>query len=292
MKIRKIFLLFLLTRPVDLHNITILGIAICEIIENFYTKYSRNVDIVDIGGSQGDLVGKIMENLNNSMTVTLQKTPQEPSHWIVENPSIFLFKNFSSVLDYWPYLHYYRLYTKDTWFLFYIQNVSLLNFIDFKYMRALTQYYLFLNNDNKYSIHAYVNNAGKNRKCFSDLSFVIINTFNTDTLKWKRNEIFIDIYMFMACKLFIGIDTSTIVLKYINTQYDYSESELSYNIFRIFGEEVYVIIIMVECRNPDCYDLGTDLETIDNIAEIAVLDHRRLNEIGKWNYQILYAQCT
>jgi len=97
MKIKEIFLLFLLTRQGDLHNITILSISICEIIENFYTKYSRNVDIIDIGGSQGDLVGKIMENLNNSMTVTLQKTPQKPSHFIVENPSILLFKNFSSV---------------------------------------------------------------------------------------------------------------------------------------------------------------------------------------------------
>ena len=292
MKIKEIFLLFLLTSQVDLQNITILSISICEIIENFYTKYSRNVDIVDIGGSHGDLVNKIMENLNNSMTVKIQRTPQNPSHWITENPSIFLFQNMSSVLDYWTYIHYYRLYTKETWFLFYIHNVTLIDFIDFAYMRALSHYFLFLKNDNKYSIYVYVNNARKSYKCFSDLSFVNINTFNPDTLKWKSKEIFIDIYMFMRCKLFIGIDMSTFGLKYINTQYDYSENELSLNIFQIFAAELYVNINISRCHSPDCYDLGSNLKRIDNIAEIVVLDHRRFNEVGLWNYQILYAQCT
>jgi len=161
-------------------------------------------------------------------------------------------------------------------------------------MEALTHYFLFLKNDKKYSIHAYVNNAGKKRKCFSDLNFVIVNTFNPDTLKWKSKEIFIDIYMFMACKLFIGIDISTIGLKYINTQYSFSESELFLDIFQIFGEQLYVNLKIVQCRNPDCIDLRPKLKRIDNIAEIVVLDHRRLNdwEIGQWNYQILYAQCT
>lgn len=74
---------------------SVLSITICEIIRNFYTKYSRNVDIIDFGGSHSELISKIMENLNNSMTLTLNKS-KEPQKWTIKlkDQSILLFNNF------------------------------------------------------------------------------------------------------------------------------------------------------------------------------------------------------
>ena len=62
--------LFLLSKILNsVGNTTLLSLSICDVIEKFYSKFSRNIDIIDINGSQSELVGKILENLNNSMTV-------------------------------------------------------------------------------------------------------------------------------------------------------------------------------------------------------------------------------
>lgn len=55
-------------------EISTLSLSVNEIIDEFYSKNSRNVDFIDFGGTQGDLVEKIMENLDNSITLTFIST--------------------------------------------------------------------------------------------------------------------------------------------------------------------------------------------------------------------------
>jgi len=65
------FILLFCIKLILTQNISVLSIGICEIIEKFYTKYSRNLDIIDFGGAHSELVGQIMKNANNSMAITL-----------------------------------------------------------------------------------------------------------------------------------------------------------------------------------------------------------------------------
>ena len=65
------FILLLSTKLALTQNISVLSIGICEIIEKFYTKYSRNLDIIDFGGAHSELIGEIIKNVNNSMAITL-----------------------------------------------------------------------------------------------------------------------------------------------------------------------------------------------------------------------------
>lgn len=76
-------------------NLNELSYSIYETIENFYSKYSRFVDVIDIDGTNGEIANEIMKRLNNSISVTFRSTLK----WVprVENQAILLFGSFYSL---------------------------------------------------------------------------------------------------------------------------------------------------------------------------------------------------
>ena len=69
-KLQIVILVIICNKLAISQNISAISIAICEIIDKFYAKYSQNLDIIDFDGSNSELVGHIMKNVNNSMTLT------------------------------------------------------------------------------------------------------------------------------------------------------------------------------------------------------------------------------
>ena len=93
-----ILLVLFATKLVHSQNISTISIGICEIIKKFYTKYSRNLDIIDFGGTQSELVGQIMKNVNDSMTLAVQsRVNWDKWNRHIENQSILLFENFQNL---------------------------------------------------------------------------------------------------------------------------------------------------------------------------------------------------
>ena len=99
MKLLNLFFLInlflFLTKLINSQNVSLISTSICEIIEQFFTKHSRNVEIIDFSRSQGQLVTEITQNLNNLITVTVQKF--ESIHFLPKSitiQSILLFENF------------------------------------------------------------------------------------------------------------------------------------------------------------------------------------------------------
>ncbi|KAL7011710.1 hypothetical protein ACKWTF_014395 [Chironomus riparius] len=126
----------ILTKSTSSQNISVVGISICQIIEEFYTKYSKNIEIIDFGGFQGQLIEKIMENLNNSITVTSHKV-DEPSMWIhkLSMQSILLFYDFQDLFDFNLKDLVQMQFNNPIRFTIYCQNAS-----EFYYSRLKTDF--------------------------------------------------------------------------------------------------------------------------------------------------------
>ncbi|CAG9811423.1 unnamed protein product [Chironomus riparius] len=270
-------------------NTTLLSIAICEIIENAYAKHARNVEIGDLGGTQSELVGKIIENVKDSMTVTLE-TNLRPSPWLLENLEILLFRNYS---DFWNYSAKFLLretYSIDVGFLVYIQDVSIDDFRRSNWLRPYTIFYL-LRNRMTYSIYTYVNNPYRNDECFKDLDLMHLNQFDPKSLKWILPEIFPAIPKVLDCTTRFRIEIATIGLNYISQHFEISKNEVSLEILDIFSVEFYFSYDMDECYKIDCNDLDSGKYKIENVLELVTLDQRTYNMYRLLNHQILNIQC-
>ena len=197
------------TKLVNTQNISALSISICEIIEQFYTKYSRNVDIIDFGGSQGELVTKIMENLNNSMTVTVQQM-RNTQKWTkkLKDQSILLFHFFRDLQDFNIKDLMEMQYISPIRFLVYCQNVTEWMLSRLKTNLVIPPYYYFIlfdKNDKKLKLFTF-ENRNDLEVCHESQQLVQINEFSTQIQKWTKEPVFPKKYQnFHGCEMKLGL---------------------------------------------------------------------------------------
>jgi len=97
-----IVLVLICTMESKSQDLSTLSIAICEVIENFYSKYTRNLVIVDFGGSNNDLIGQIMENNKALLPIAIERRGMEWTRWLhkIGSQSVMLFRNFQNFMDF------------------------------------------------------------------------------------------------------------------------------------------------------------------------------------------------
>ena len=167
-------------------NTTLISLSICDAIEKFYTKYSRNVDIIDYSGSQSELVGKIMENLNNSMTVTVHKR-QSLRKWRsrLRSQSVLIFDNFQSLNDFNRADPIRINFINPVRLLVYCKNATKLEISKLKTNLVIPPYYYFIvpGNDTKIELFTF-ENRNDLEVCHENQTLIKINEFSSTNLIW------------------------------------------------------------------------------------------------------------
>jgi len=275
-------------------NISTLGISICEIIDKFYSKHSQNVDIISFGRSQGKLVSKIMENLDNSMTVTVKKQNLVKK---LEGQSILLFNNF------WHFVNFNSMdsvdfrYINPVRFLVYCKNATTLMLSMLKTDLVIPPFYYFIifdNNDDKLKLYTF-ENRNDIELCHESQQLIKINEFSSTTLKWTKNPIFPKKYKnFHGCKMIIGVYGYSNFLKY----YSYEDrkvlvSGLLPDMMQIISDQLNFSVFYTLCYNVLCTKRLHGNLDVYNIAIIPTLEGYAMNNRGdyRWNNEMLNIQC-
>ena len=255
------------TKPAKSQNISTLSISICEIIEQFYTKYSRNVDIIDFGGAQGELVTKIMENLNNSMTVTVQKT-RNPQMWTkrLQNQSILLFENFLDLLNFNTNVLMEMQYTNPIRILVYCYDATEFILSKLKTDLLLASYFYFIifdEYDTKLKLFTFENRYNLD-ECHEVLQLFQINEFSTQIQKWTKEPVFPRKYQnFHGCEMKLGLFSGASNLLRLITKYNFFglraiaiEGPLTW-IIKDLGQRLNFSVAYVHCKLEGCRDVLT-----------------------------------
>jgi hypothetical protein len=206
------FSALLLTKSVSCQNISLISISICGIIEEFYTKYSRNVDIIDFGSSQSELVDKIMENLNDSMTVTIKRI-QHPQNYTKKlvNQSILLFSNFQDFDDFNQKDLMEMQYINPIRFTIYCQNATSFEIANLMTDLVIPPYYYFIifDSDDKQLKLFTFENLDDLYMCHESQKLVEVNIFSVRLQKWTLNPVFPKKYLnFDGCIMVLGVFVS------------------------------------------------------------------------------------
>lgn len=258
-------------------NVTQLSISICEIIENFYSKYSKNVDVIDFGGLQGDLVGKIMENHNNSITVTLTTT-KNPQNWSkrLQSQSILLFNNFTNFANFNEKNLEKIQFINRVRFTIYCQNMTEwdLTTIDSSLSTVSYCYFIIFNKiENKLKLYTFENSNETRTHCHNTQQLIQSNEFDAKSQKWKIQPIILQKYSnFYGCNMFIGISNPSSYLKFqivsgimtstgpLNDLMDEIAIKLNFSLY-------YVL-----CRKAGCVDPMDRYGPINNVLAISAYD--------------------
>ena len=239
-------------------DITLLSISICEIIDNFYSKYSKNVDIINFGGLQMELVGKIMENLDNSMTVTLIDV-QDLRKWKtkLEHQSILLF-------DYFDFFHWFShedfvelRYINPFRFVVYCHDATEFDVQSLRTHNNIASLYyiiIFDQTDDIFKLFTFENRNDLDF-CHENQRLIKINEFSSSSQKWLTDPIFPKKYKtFHECHMDLGVQVSN---PFFPSELTGSivESELAgfgYEIMLILAEELKFTFQIGFCPDYNC----------------------------------------
>jgi len=292
-------LILFFTNSSNSQNISTLSISICEVIENIYTKYSINVDIIDFRGKQGDLVGKIMENLNNSMTLTIIKV-KDPQRWNrkLENQTILIFDH---IIDLFMFNNKDLIrmhYINPIRFLVYCQDATAKIISELKTDLVIPPHYYFIifdKSDQKLKLFTF-----ENRKdikiCHESQQLIQINVFSQETFKWTKNPIFPKKYQnFYNCIMVLGIQGGSNFFRISpsSASKDLSDGPITRILMEI-AELLNFVILARVCLNKGCLQETIKDFYLYNIISMETLDGYavNLNENRNWLSVLLNVECT
>lgn len=231
--------------------------SICDIIEKFYSKYARDVDIVDYGGAQGDLVDGIMKNLNDSMTVNLKRIYGMSRQKEVSNQSILLFSNFKDLYYYNEKVSFSIGFIKLIRILVYCVNVTLSEISMLRTDLVIPPYYYFLvTGSNRTKIRLFTfENRNDLKICHENQTLIKANEFSSETLKWTVYPVFPRKYTsFHGCKMGIGVYPFTVFL--LGHFYLMSENFTVFgpvnDLFQILAKKLHFSIEYLFCKSINC----------------------------------------
>ncbi|CAG9811426.1 unnamed protein product [Chironomus riparius] len=238
-------------------NITLLSISICEIIENFYSKYSKNVDIINIGGTQDELVGEIMKNINSSMAVTLISVPNILKwNTKLEHQSILLF-------DYFEYFDWFTnhdfvemRYINSFRFVVYCPFATYYNISNLTSDNNIAPLYYIIVFDQDKNIFKLLTFENRNdlEACHERQRLMEINEFTTDTQKWLTKPIFPKKYTnFYNCIMHLGVQESNSFLpsKLTGTHVENEFAGLGYILF-VLAQKLNFSVRIFYCDEYNC----------------------------------------
>lgn len=284
-------------------NTSIISIAICEIIRNFYTKYSRNVDIIDFGGSQGELVEKIMKNLNNSMTVTLKKL-HNSQVWTnrLKNQSILLFSNFEDFDNFNKKDLIELEYIYPIRFLVYCKNVEEFELSKLKTDLVIVPYYYFIIQDqinDKLKLFTF-ENRNDLQYCHELQRLVPINEFSVKSQNWINKSIFPKKYQnFYGCKMKLGSFYAANNFIRFFDKYgrivpisEKIDGPLG-NVLNDVAERLNFSLIFVACLEKNCRDI-IEVFYLYNVIYTTTLDGHAFatTKMARWRNVMLNIQCS
>ncbi|KAL7013534.1 hypothetical protein ACKWTF_015450 [Chironomus riparius] len=289
------YLILLLTRA--LANTTLISQSICDAIEKFYSIYSRNVDIIDFNGSQSELIGEILRNLNNSMTVTVYK--MNNSRKVIESQTILLFDKFDSLNNFNMQDAIDIKFINPIRLLVYCVNSSELEISSLKTDLVTPPYYYFLiiGNSSKINLWTFENQKDL-LVCHENQTLVKINEFSSSSLTWKNSKIFPKKYKnFHGCVMNIGLNILG-SLDRANINIDKARIKLTKglknSLLLIMGERLNFILHSFECLDTKCSDQIDANEYLYNIMVTPTIDSYAVNKDSnyKWQMVMLNIQCT
>jgi len=297
-----IFSVLLLTKSANSQNLSLISFSVCEIIKEFYTKYSRNVDIIDFGGSQGKLIGKIMENLNNSMTVTVRNT-KEPKNWNqkLENQTILLFDKFQDLVDFNLNGLMMMKFINPIRFTIYCKNATKFDISKLKTDLVIPPYYYFIILDTKdMQLKLFTfENRDDLEDCHEIQKLIEINKFSATHHKWTEDPVFPKKYQnFYGCRMILGVFSSGMnFLRFFRAQtFNYinnPDGPLA-SIMEDIAERLNFSTFFFPCRFEMCHGVDNSRQYIYNVLHIATLDGYafiNMTEV-QWRNVMLNIQCT
>jgi hypothetical protein len=291
----------LLTKSANFQNISLISISICKIIDDFYTKYSRNVDIIDFGGFQGELVDKIMENLNDSMTVTIKRS-KDPQNWYqkLQNQSILLFSDFQDLVDFNLKDLMDMQFINPIRFTIYCQNATRFNISELKTDLVIPPYYYFIiyaPDDKQLKLFTF-ENLDDLYMCHESQKLVEVNIFSVRFQKWTLNPVFPKKYLnFDGCIMILGVFVSgTNFLRFDpnNTMFDLNHPDGPLGpVLNDVGQRLNFSLSYVPCELEACQGLAS-YQYVYNVIRIQGLEGYAFVDITKvkWNNVMLNIQCT
>ncbi|CAG9811075.1 unnamed protein product [Chironomus riparius] len=288
-----------LTKLTTSQDTTILSIAIGEIIEEFYSKYSKNVDIIDFRGLQGDLIGKIMKKSNNSLTLTLAKV-NNPLKFTkkLESQSILLFNHILD-LNLFNKKDLIRLrYINPIRFLVYCQNATKQMLTILKTNLVIPPHFYFIifdNSDQKFKLFTYENRK-ELKFCHESQRVVQINEFSEKTLQWTSFPVFPKKYQdFYNCIMVLGIPGGSNFFRILRQNVNRESSEGP--MVKVLTEVADILnftILGNACDTMSCLETSRKNRYLYNIISLETLDANaiNMNENSNWKNILLNIECT
>jgi len=258
-------------------NITILGIAISEIIENSYTKYSKNVDIINPGGKQLDLVGEILKNLNNSITVTLVTKPH--SHFWqkrLKDQTILLFDDFKH-FKWFTRVDFVELrYINPFRFVVYCKNLLSQDIIKLKTLSNIAPLYYIITFDEKDEIFKLFTfeNLDDIKICHEKQKVIKINEFSAENTKWLTEPIFPKKYQnFHGCRMNFGVqEFSPFFPPILNTsKVEIKDSGIGYSLVNLLEKQLNFTAKIHFCTDYNCVQRIQNYSSIYNVISFPIL---------------------
>jgi len=272
-----------------------LSIAICEIIEKFYTEYSRNIDIVDFGGSHDELVNEIMKNINNSIAVTVQKR----NYWkqwtkTIQNQSIYLFNNFQDLSDFNSLKSIYIRYLNPIRIIVYYTNASAFEIATLNTnLVIIPLYYFIIPDQNDETIKLYTFDNNKNFvMCTEKLRLYEVNEFSTKDRKWVEDPIFSKKFKnFHGCIMRLGFYNFTNL--FFSSDENLIVSSFLIDLIRAVSEHLNFIPNMIGCYRPKCQEENMEGVYLYNIFVIETLEGNAVQLVNnfRWLHSLMNVEC-
>jgi len=254
-----IVLVLLFINESQSEDLSTLSIAICEIIDKFYTKYSRNLDIVDFGGSNENLVGQIIKNNKALMPMTIEKRGTEWRRWLnkISNQSILLFRNFENFTHFHETYLIEMLYSNPIKFLVYFPNGTEFDLSMILAYYKLTPFLYFLvidKNDMKIKLYTFDNDDHVDM-CIEYLKLYQINEFSSTNLKWTNELIFPKKFQdFHNCFMPLGYYNSSGLIRSYSANGTIVGSKFLNDLMDVVSSHLNFVPDLIFCRYEHCVD--------------------------------------
>jgi len=274
---------------------SMLSIAICEIIEKFYKEYSRNIDIVEIGGSHDELISEIMKNINNSIAVTVQKRKywKQWTH-AIQNQSIYLFNNFQDLSEFSILKPIDIRYLNPIRIIAYYTNASASEIASLNTNLLIIPLYYFIipdQNDEKLKLYTFNNNLAI---CTEKLRLYEVNEFSIKDRKWVLDPIFPKKFQnFHGCIMELGFYNFTNLFFTHVVDDILTVNSFLIDLMKAVSKHLNFIPNMMVCYKLRCEELITSYSSLYNILIIETLEGNAIQFIDnfRWLHSFMNIEC-